>query len=104
MRYEKNTEPAARREGNRLIKEYEIDDSGGEALIRSFASAYSLEIQCQRQIDSEGLTYKDRFEQPKQHPLLACLRDARAQKLAAIKSLNLDVEPLQNGPGRPLGR
>ncbi|MFN2269047.1 MAG: hypothetical protein ABR533_12280 [Desulfonatronovibrio sp.] len=104
MKYDKNTKPAARRETNRLIKEYDIFDPGGEALLRTFASAFSLELRCQEQIDTEGLTIIDRFEQVKPHPLLPTLRDARAQKLAALKALNLDLEPLESKPGRPPGR
>jgi len=104
MKYAKKTRLAARRECNRLIREYEIRDAGGEALLRTFASAFSLEIRCMEQIDKEGLTFLDRFEQIKPHPLLPTLRDARAQKMAALKALNLDLEPLQTGLGRPKGK
>jgi glutathione S-transferase len=45
----------------------------------------------------------DRFGQPKPHPLLATERDARAQFLAALKALNLDLEPLRDRVGRPGG-
>ncbi len=44
----------------------------------------------------------DRFVQRKPHPLLAAERDARAQMLAALKALNLDLEPLKDR-GRPPG-
>jgi len=104
MEYAEKTRLAARREANRLIKEYQITDPGGEALIRTFASASSLEIRCQEQVDKEGLTVVDRFDQIKPHPLLPTLRDARAQKMAALKGLNLDLEPLQSGLGRPTRR
>ena len=104
MEYEKNTKLEAKKESNRLIKSYQIHDPGGEALLRTFASAFSLEIRCQEQIDKEGLTIVDRFDQAKPHPLLAALRDARSQKLASLKALNLDLEPLQSGLGRPKGR
>jgi phage terminase small subunit len=104
VKFTKNTKPAARQEASRLVREYDITDPGGEALLRTFASAFSLELQCQEQIDREGLTYKDRFEQVKPHPLLPTLRDARSQKLAALKALNLDLEPLESKPGRPPGR
>ena len=94
MKYAPKTRIAARRETNRLIAEYQIDDAAGEALLRTFASAFSLEISCQEQIDREGLTIIDRFDQIKPHPLLSALRDARSQKLAALKALNLDIEPV----------
>jgi len=104
MRYAKKRRLAAKREANRLIREYGITDSGGEALLRTFASAFSLEISCMEKIDKEGLTFKDRFEQIKPHPLLPALASARAQKLASLKALSLDLEPLQTGLGRPKGR
>ena len=45
----------------------------------------------------------DRFGQVKSHPLLSVERDSRAQYLAALKALNLDLEPLRDKPGRPGG-
>ncbi|MDA3918974.1 MAG: hypothetical protein PF690_18680 [Deltaproteobacteria bacterium] len=104
MKFARKTRLASKREVNRLAREYNITDPGGEALLRTFASAFSLEINCQEQIDKEGLTVVDRFEQLKAHPLLATLRDARSQKLAALKAMNLDFEPLHDGPGRPTRR
>jgi phage terminase small subunit len=103
MKYARKTRQAAVRETNRLAREYEITDPGGEALLRTFASAFSLEIDCQQQIEKDGLCFKDRFEQMKAHPLLTVLTSARAQKMAALKALCLDVEPLQIGLGRPKG-
>ncbi len=55
------------------------------------------------EIDRDGTTIKDRFEQQKAHPALNAEKDARAQMLAALKQLNLDLEPLRDGPGRPPG-
>ncbi len=103
MELDEKTRPEARAEAERLADEYGITDAGGENLLKSFAAAYSLELDCSDQISLQGLTVKDRFDQDKPHPLLASLRDARAQKLAALKALNLDVEPLKSGPGRPPG-
>jgi hypothetical protein len=36
--------------------------------------------------------------------LLPVERDSRAQWLAALKALNLDLEPLHDKPGRPGGK
>jgi hypothetical protein len=46
----------------------------------------------------------DRFDVMKPHPLLAAERDARSQFLQGLKSLNLDLEPLRDRPGRPPGK
>lgn len=97
MKLSKTTEPEARREANRLVKEYGITDPEGLTLIKTFAAAFSLELQCQRAIEQDGLTYLDRFNQPKSHVLLPTLRDSRAQKMQALKALGLDHEGGNNG-------
>ena len=103
FRFKKTIRSEARREALRLIDEYGIADSGGLLYIRTFADAYTIELNCKDKIDTEGLTILDRFSQLKAHPLCSVMRDARAQKLAALKALNLDLEPLRDGPGRPSG-
>jgi len=50
------------------------------------------------------MTLSDRWGQLKINPLCAVERDARAQFMAAMKALNLDLEPLRDKPGRPPGR
>jgi hypothetical protein len=51
----------------------------------------------------DGLTSSDRYGQRRPHPALAAARDARSQALQALRSLHLDVEPLQPHRGRPGG-
>ena len=104
MKKRSKIRPEAQEEADRLRGEYGISDPGGDVLLNSFAAAFTLELNCEDQILREGLTLLDRFGQIKCHPLLSALRDARAQKLSALKMLNLDVEPLHPGPGRPPGR
>jgi hypothetical protein len=97
MKLPKTTEPEAKREANRLVKEYGIRDPEGLALIKTYAAAFTLELQCQRTIEQDGLVYRDRFDQPKSHVLLPTLRDSRAQKMQALKALGLDHEGGTNG-------
>ena len=101
MRFKKNVRPEAKREARRLIDEYGIADAGGLQSIQIFADAFTLELDSMDQVKIGGLTFLDRFGQVKAHPLLSVIRDARAQKMAALKSLNLDLEPLNSRPGRP---
>jgi len=49
--------------------------------------------------EREGLTVKGRA-----HPATVIERDARLAMLRALRSLNLDLEPLRDRPGRPPGR
>jgi P27 family predicted phage terminase small subunit len=104
IKFKQHIRKELRLEVRRLIDEYGISDAGGLLLLQTFASAYSTELDAQDIINRDGLTILDRFDQKKAHPLLTVIRDSRAQKLAALKALNLDLEPLNNRPGRPEGR
>ena len=66
--------------------------------------ADTAEKNAQDIINTDGLVVIDRFEQKKAHPLLPAIRDSRAQKMAALKALCLDLEPLRDRPGRPGGK
>jgi len=104
IRLKPTTRPEARKIVKRLASEYQIDDPAGEHLLVTFADACSLELDCMDRIALDGLMVEDRFGQKKAHPLISSARDARAQKLAALKALNIDLEPLHDKPGRPPGR
>src|SRR5688572_1775028 len=93
----------ARRRWRELVAEYGIQDAAGLQVLTTYAEAFDRMRSAQVRIDKEGATFTDRFGQPRPHPLLAAERDARAQMLAALKLLNLDVEPLRDRPGRPGG-
>ena len=87
----------------KLTEEYCIDDDAGRLLLQTGLEAFDRMRDCQAAIDRDGEMIKDRFEQLKAHPLLATERDTRAQMLASLKALNLDIEPLRDRPGRPGG-
>lgn len=88
----------------RLASEYSIDDDAGLLLLQTAMEARDRMRGAQEAIARDGMTIADRFGQRKAHPLLPAERDARAQMLAALRALNLDVEPLHDRPGRPAGR
>ena len=88
----------------KLIAEYEIEDEAGYLILMTALEAFDRMRQAQTVLDDETLIVKDRFGQAKAHPLCTVERDSRAQMLAALKALNLDVEPLNPRPGRPGGR
>jgi P27 family predicted phage terminase small subunit len=87
----------------RLSKENDIDDEAGLLLLQTALEAMDRMRQCQQAIKRDGAMVFDRFQQRKSHPLLPAERDARSQMLAALKALHFDMEPLQDGPGRPAG-
>ena len=84
--------------------EFEINDPGGLAILACAAKAFDRMREAQALIKSQGMTTSDRFGQVKTHPAVLIERDSRSQILAALKQLNLDVEPLNERPGRPNGR
>ena len=87
----------------RLTTEYEIGDDAGRLILMTALEAFDRMREAQAVLTLDGLTIKDRFDQVKAHPLCVVERDNRAQMLSALKALNLDIEPLRDGPGRPPG-
>jgi len=87
-----------------ILTEYDISDEAGLAILQTALEAHDLMHEAQKVVDRDGLTVRGDRGQIKAHPLLSVIRDARSQFLMALKHLNLDIEPLQHGPGRPAGR
>ncbi|HEX2528533.1 MAG TPA: phage terminase small subunit P27 family [Geminicoccus sp.] len=99
----KHLSAEAKRWWTKLSEEYSIQDDGGLLILQTAFEAFDRMRDAQQQIKKTGATFEDRFGQVKAHPLLATERDARGQFLAAVKQLNLDIEPLNDRPGRPPG-
>ena len=93
----------AREFWTRLQGEYEITDAGGLAVLEQAARAFHRAEDARAMLDREGCVMKDRWGQAKTHPAAAVERDARAGVLAALRGLNLDLEPVKK-IGRPPGR
>lgn len=91
IRFKKNVRPEAKKAARKLFEEYKLDDGAGLELIFSFADSMTTELNCLSQIELEGMTIADRFGQVKPHPLLTVLRDARSQKLQALRLMNLPI-------------
>lgn len=87
----------------RILDEYQIQDQAGLLILRTALEAFDRMREAQEIIAREGAQVMDRFQQWKAHPLLTVEKDSRAALLQALKSLNLDLEPLGQ-PGRPAGR
>ena len=88
----------------RLLDEYSITDEAGLLILQTAMEAHDRMREAQNIIKAEGMQVKDRFDQQKAHPLTTVERDSRAAMLAALKALNLDLEPLNDRPGRPGGK
>jgi len=94
----------AKRWWNRLQNEYLIEDEAGKLILETALLSFDRMREAQVILETEGMTILDRFGQKKAHPLCAVERDARSGMLQYLKALNLDVEPLRDGPGRPGGK
>jgi P27 family predicted phage terminase small subunit len=89
---------------DRLLSEYDIVDEAGVLILQTAMEAFDRMREAQSIIKAEGMQVEDRFHQKKAHPLTTVERDSRSAMMAALKALNLDLEPLNDKPGRPGGR
>jgi len=84
-----------------LAAEYRIADAAGLALLTTACECLDRMRAAQKAIADHGEVVKDRYGQVKVNPACTLEKDARNGFLAAIRALNLDLEPLKSGPGRP---
>lgn len=100
----KNLSREARSWWTRLQAEYHLSDEAAQFLLETALTAFDRMRQAQQSIAEHGVTVTDRWKQIKNNPAVTAERDARSGMLQAFRQLNLDVEPLRDGPGRPGGR
>ncbi len=86
-----------------LTSEYGIADAAGLALATTAAECLDRVRAAQAAIAKHGEIVIDRYGAPKLNPACGLEKDARNGLLSAFKALNLDIEPLRDGPGRPAG-
>lgn len=86
------------------MTEYNIDDPAGRLLLESAMEAFDRMHQASDLIAKHGAVTVDRFGQLRPNPACTIERDNRAAMHAALKALNLDLEPLRDAAGRPPGR
>jgi len=95
---------AARSWWKKLLAEYQIEDGAGLLLLENAMQAFDRMHQASDLIAKHGAVTVDRFGQLRPNPACTIERDSRAAMLAALKALNLDLEPLRDAAGRPPGR
>ncbi len=87
-----------------ILHEFNVDDAPGLLLLQTAMEAFDRMRDAQDAIKQHGMVFTDRYGQCRPNPACGVEKDARGQMLTALKSLNLDLEPLRGGPGRPPGR
>ena len=95
--------PRAKSWWKKLTEEYDIDDQAGLLILETAMRAMDRMTMAAALIDKHGAVVIDKFQQLKANPACAVERDSRAAMMGALKSLNLDFEPLGK-PGRQPGR
>jgi P27 family predicted phage terminase small subunit len=88
----------------RLVNEYAIEDQAGRLLLQTALQSFDRMNEARDLIAKHGAVAADRWGQLRPNPACTIERDSRAAMLAALKALNLDIEPLRDRPGRPGGR
>jgi P27 family predicted phage terminase small subunit len=88
---------------SKIVGTWDLDDPG-LMLLESALEAFDTMRDAQAMLAKDGAVVKDRFGQLKSHPACLIERDAKGTLLRTMRALNLDLEPLNNKPGRPAGR
>ena len=73
------------------LNEYDLTTEMAIDVLRTALEAHMRAREAREAIQRDGMTVAGRDDQLKPHPLLAVERDARAQWLAAIKALGLEL-------------
>jgi hypothetical protein len=82
-----------------VLSDFHIGDSAGLALLAAAAEALDRMRAAQAAIAEHGELLPDRYGQLKTNPACTLERDSRNGFLAAMRGLNLELEP-----PRPMGR
>ncbi len=84
-----------------VADEYAIADAAGLALLSRAAECVDRMAAAHAAIAEHGELVPDRYGGVKLNPACNLEKDARSGFLAAMRALNLDLEPLRDAPGRP---
>jgi phage terminase small subunit len=84
-----------------VVRTWELDEHHVRLLTLA-AEAFDRGVQARQILDRRGLTFKDRFGQPKPRPEVAIERDSRVSFARLLRELDLDVEPPTEGRRIPL--
>lgn len=106
MRLKRSRPPShLKREGAKfwreIVAEFRIDDAAGLALVATAAECLDRVRAAQAAITEHGPLVVDRYGCQKLNPACQLEKDSRAGFIAALKALNLDIEPLRDKAGRP---
>jgi hypothetical protein len=84
-----------------MVDEYDVCDAGGRAVLTRAAECLDRMAAAQRAIAADGEVVKNQYGMPVLHPATKLEKESRDGFLAAMRMLNLDVDPPRPRPGRP---
>jgi phage terminase small subunit len=79
-----------------VVQQYRIGDSAGLALVTTAAECLDRLREAQEAVREHGVLIRDRYGGLKANPAIAVERGARDGMIAALRSLNLNLEPLRD--------
>jgi Phage terminase, small subunit len=74
-----------------VVRNYRLRDTVSLRILEEACASLQRARTARETVDRDGMVFLDAREKPKQHPLLAVERDARAGALAAFRQLNLEL-------------
>jgi len=86
-----------------VANDYELE-AHHRRLLTLAAEAWDRCQQAREALAEHGITYQDRFEQPKSRPEIAIERDNRTAFARLLRELGLDIEPPTTRPPRTGGQ
>ena len=87
-----------------MVDEYEVRDCAGLALVTRAAECLDRMAAARQAFATDGEIVKNQYGMSVLNPACKLEKEARDGFLAAVRMLNLDIEPPRPGPGRPASR
>ena len=81
-----------------ILKNYDLEEHHKKILTLA-CKAWDRSEEARKKLDEKGVTYIDRFEQPKSRPEVDIERKSRNDFRLLMRELGLDIE-IQEEPGR----
>ncbi len=91
-------EKETRKFWRQVLKSYDLEEHHKKILTLA-CKAWDRSEQARRLLDDEGVTYQDRFGQPKSRPEVKIEKDSRNDFRLLMRELGLDIE-VQENPGK----
>jgi hypothetical protein len=92
VRIPKHLKTSTRSWVRRILADYELESHHVKLLLMA-AEAYDRAAQAREILQTQGLTFTDRFKQPRARPELAIERNSMITFARLLRELRLDVSP-----------